>query len=165
MNEYMIDTNHRTHITAEPGEREVVFTRVFDAPRELVWKACTDPRCIPEWWGPQGYTTVVETMDVRPGGAWRYVQHGPGGGESAFRGVYKTVKPPERLAYTFEWEGMLGHTMLEIATFEEEDGATKMTVTDEFQTVGDRDEALLTGMEEGAIESGDRFAELLKRLK
>ncbi len=159
----MID-NH-TNVTAEPGEREVVFTRVFDAPRELVWKACTDPKLIPQWWGPHGYTTTVETMDVRPGGAWRYIQRGPGGGESAFRGVYKTVMPPERLVYTFEWEGMLGHTMLETATFEEQDDTTKMTVTDEFQTVGDRDEALLTGMEVGAIESGDRFAALLNKLK
>ncbi len=157
--------NNRTHVTAEPGKREVTFTRIFDAPRELAWKACTDPKYIPQWWGPRGYTTTVDKMEVWPGGAWRYVQRGPGGGESAFSGVYKVVTPPELLSYTFEWEGMLGHTMLETATFEEQDGTTKMTVTDEFLTVGDRDEALLAGMEVGAIESGDRFAELLKKLK
>ncbi len=154
-----------TKVTAEPGKREVTFIRVFDAPRELVWKACTDPALIPQWWGPKGYTTTVDKVDVQPGGEWRFIQRGPGGGESAFRGIYKTVTPPERLVYTFEWEGMLGHTMLETAVFEELDGRTKMTVTDEFQTVEERDEALLTGMEVGAIESGDRFAELLKTLK
>ncbi len=156
--------NNRTSVVAEPGEREVVFIRVFDAPRELVWRACTDPKLIPEWWGPHGYTTTVETMDVQPEGKWRFIQHGPGGGEFAFHGVYKTVTPPERLTYTFEWEGMPGRVVLEAVTFEEQNGETKMTVTDEFQTAGYRDEALLTGMEVGAIESGDRFAELLKKL-
>ena len=100
----MID--NRTKVTAEPGEREVTFTRNFDAPRELVWKACTDPSLIPQWWGPHGYTTTVVTMDVQPGGTWRFIQHGPGGGEFAFHGVYQIVTPPERLAYTFEWESM-----------------------------------------------------------
>ncbi len=159
----MID--NRTKVTAEPGRREVTFTRIFDAPRELVWKACTAPQLIPQWWGPKGYTTTVDKMEVQPGGAWRFIQRGPGGGESAFSGVYKTVTPPERLVYTFEWEGMLGHTMLETAAFNERDGTTEMTVTDEFQTVEERDEALLAGMEEGAIASGDRFAALLKKLK
>ncbi|MGZ4901790.1 MAG: SRPBCC family protein [Halobacteriota archaeon] len=159
-------TNHnRTTVVAEPGDRKVIFTRVFDAPRELVWRVATEPTLVPEWWGPKGYTTTVEEMDVRPEGTWRYVQHGPGGGEFAFHGVYRTVEPPERLTYTFEWEGMPGHVIRETATFEEQDGATKMTVTDEFETAGDRDEALLTGMEVGAIESGDRFAEVLKQLK
>lgn len=158
----MLENGHTT-VTAEQGGK-IVVTRVFDASRELVFKACTDPNLIPQWWGPKEYDTSVDAMDVRPGGVWRYVQRGPDG-ELAFKGVYHTVMPPERLVCTFEGEGMPGHVMLETVTFEEQDGKTKMTVADVFQTVEDRDGALQSGMKEGAIESGDRFAELLRKMK
>ncbi len=120
-----------TTVTAEQGGK-IVVTRVFDASRELVFKACTDSNLIPQWWGPKEYDTSVDAMDVRPGGVWRYVQRGPDG-EFAFKGVYHTVMPPERLVYTFEFEGMPGHVMLETVTFEEQNGKTKMTVADVFQ--------------------------------
>jgi uncharacterized protein YndB with AHSA1/START domain len=152
-------------ITAEPRGREVIITRIFEAPRDLVFKACTDPNLIPQWWGPKEYTTAVDEMDVRFGGIWRYVQRGPEGNEFAFKGVYHTVTPPERLAYTFEFEGMPAHVMLETAMFEEQSGKTTMTVIDVFQTVEDRDGALDSGMKEGATESMDRFAQLLQKLK
>ena len=152
-------------LTAEPRGREVVIARVFDAPRELVFKKCTDPNLIKQWRGPNEYSTAVDEMDVRFGGVWRYVQRGPDGNEFAFKGVYHTVMPPERLAYTFKFEGMPSHVMFETAMFEEQDGKTTMTVIDVFQTVEDRDEALQSGMKDGATESMDRFAKLLQKLK
>jgi uncharacterized protein YndB with AHSA1/START domain len=156
--------NSLTTVTAEPGKREVVITQVFDAPRELVWKALTDPELMPQWGGPKEYVITIDKMDVRSGGKWRYVQRGPDGSASAFHGVYKTVTPPERLVDTWEWEGMPGQAALETITLEEQDGATKVMTTEEFQTAEDRDRALQE-MSEGAIESGERLAELLKKMK
>jgi uncharacterized protein YndB with AHSA1/START domain len=156
--------NSRTTVTAEPGKREVIISQVFDAPRELVWKALTDPELMPQWGGPKEYTITIDQMDVRTGGQWRYAQRGPDGIESTFHGVYKTVTPPERLVDTWEWEGMPGQAALETITLEEQNGATKVTTTEEFQTAEDRDRALQE-MGEGAVESGERLAELLKKMK
>jgi len=153
----------KTNIIAEPGKQEIVMTRVFDAPRELVFKAYTDPKLIPQWWGPKDHTTTVDKLDVRPGGMWRFVQRGPDGNEYAFKGVYHESLPPERLVYTFEFELMPGHVLLETVTFEEHDGKTKVTVTSVFQTVEDRDGMVKSGMEEGAVETWDRLAELLAK--
>jgi len=147
-----------------PSDREIVMARVFDAPRELVFKAYTDPNLIPQWWGPRGDTTSVDKMDVRPGGVWRYVHRRPDGNEHAFNGVYREIVPPERLVYTFEFEGMPGHVLLETVTFEEHDGKTTLTDTALFQTVEDRDGMLKSGMEEGAAESLDRLEELLAKI-
>jgi uncharacterized protein YndB with AHSA1/START domain len=102
-------------------------------------------------------------MDVRPGGTWRYVQRDADGNEFGFHGVYHTVVPAEQIVYTFEFEGMPGHVLLETVTFEEQDGQTKMTDSLVFQSVADRDGMLHTGMEDGSAESMDRFDELLKR--
>jgi uncharacterized protein YndB with AHSA1/START domain len=153
----------KTDLVAEPGKQAVVITRIFDAPRELVFKAITDPGLIPQWWGPRRLTTTVDKMDVRPGGVWRFVQRDQDGNEYAFNGVYHAVVPPERLVYTFEFEGMPGHVLLETVTFEEHDGKTTATDTPVFQTVEDRDGMLASGMEEGAVETMDRFAELLAK--
>lgn len=151
----------RTSLIAEPGKPEIVMTCMFDAPRELVFKACTDPDLVPQWWGPKRLTTTVDKMDVKPGGVWRFVQRDSSGSEYAFNGVYREIVSPERLVYTFEFEGMPGHVMLETLTFEEHDGKTKLTDTSVFDTVGERDGMLESGMEEGAAESMDRLAELL----
>jgi uncharacterized protein YndB with AHSA1/START domain len=150
-------------LSAEPGSHAIVMTREFAAPRELVFRAFTDPALIPRWWGPRRYTTTVAQMEVRMGGLWRFVQHGADG-EFAFRGVFHQVLAPERLVYTFEFEGMPGHILLETITFEERDGQTTVTDTSVFQSVEDRDGMLQTGMEDGATETWDRFAELLKTL-
>jgi uncharacterized protein YndB with AHSA1/START domain len=149
----------------KPSDREIVMSRVFDAPRELVFSVYMDPQRIPEWWGPRSLTTIVDKMDVRPGGAWRYVQRGPDGSEYAFNGVYREIVPPERLVSTFEFEGMPGHVILDTAIFEEHDGKTKLTTTSLFQTAEDRDGMLTSGMEEGAAETMDRLAELLTTLR
>ncbi|MBI5283565.1 MAG: SRPBCC family protein [Chloroflexi bacterium] len=148
-------------IAAPPGKQEIIITRTFDAPRELVFRALTDPALIPQWWGPARLTTAVETMDVRPGGIWRFVQHDAEGNEYAFHGIYREVDPPARLVYTFEFEGMPGYVSLEIVTLEEHDGTTTVTNTVAFHTVEDRDGMLESGMEGGATESMDRLAALL----
>jgi len=152
-----------THLNfiAEPGKQEIVITRLFDAPCELVYKTYTDPHLIPHWWGPKNGTIIVERMDVRPGGSWRCIHRDVDGHEYPFRGVFHEVLSPERLVYTFEFEGMPGHILLEAVTFEERGGKTMLTDHSVFQTLEDRDRILRTGMEEGAVESLNRFAELL----
>jgi uncharacterized protein YndB with AHSA1/START domain len=140
------------------------MTRVLNAPRALVFKAHTDPNLIPKWWGRRSYTTTVDQLDLRVGGRWRFVQCDPDGNEYAFNGVYREIVPPERLSYTFEFEGMPGHVLIETLTFEEQDGKTRLTVTGLYQSVEDRDGMLQSGMEEGANESYEQLAELLATL-
>ena len=129
-----------------------------------MFKAHTDPNLIPKWWGPRKYTTTVDKLDLRVGGVWRFVQRDADGNEYAFNGVYREIVPPEKLSYTFEFEGMPGHVLIETLTFEEQGGKTKLTVTGSFQSVEDRDGMLHSGMEEGANESYERLAELLETL-
>ena len=144
-----------------PSDRETVMERIFDAPRELVFKAFTEPALIPKWWGQRNTTTTVDKMEVKPGGLWRFVQRDADGNEYGFNGQYREIVPPERLAYTFEFEGMPGHMLLETVTFEEQAGKTKVQVLSLFDSVADRDGMLQSGMETGANESYDRLAELL----
>lgn len=155
----------KTNVVAEPGSFEIVMTRTYDAPRELVFKVSTDPDLIPQWWGPAYLTTVVDRMEVREGGRWRYVQTDPEGNEYAFHGVYHSIEAPERIVWTFEWEGMPGHVILESYTFEDIGGKTKVTTQSVFQSVEDRDGMLASGMEEGSVELMDRMEALLAQLQ
>jgi uncharacterized protein YndB with AHSA1/START domain len=148
-------------LIAEPGRKEIIVTRVFDAPPELVFQTMTDPSLVPQWWGPRCLTTVVDQMDVRPGGLWRFINRELDGYEYAFHGVYHRVAPSEQLVYTVEFEGMPGHVLLETITFEELEGQTKITDQSVFQSVEDRDGMLMSGMEGGVLETLDRLAELL----
>ena len=143
------------------GKQEIVGTRTFDAPRDLVFKTMTDPTLIPRWWGPRRHATRVDEMEVRAGGRWRYVLRDPDGDETAFHGVYHDLTAPERLIYTFEWEGQPGHVLLETVTLEDVGGQTKMTDLLVFQSVADRDGMVENGMESGARETMDRLEELL----
>lgn len=147
--------------TIEPGKQEIVMTRTFDAPRDLVFKTMTDPNLIPKWWGPRYLTTRVDEMDLRPGGRWRYLQRDPQGNEHAFHGVYHDITAPERLVFTFEYEGVPGHVLLDTVTLEEVDGKTRLTDQSVFQSVADRDGMVQSGMESGATEMMDRLEELL----
>jgi uncharacterized protein YndB with AHSA1/START domain len=158
---------NQTNIIAEPGKQELVITREFDAPRALVFKAVTDPKMIPEWWGPRYLTTNVEKMDMRPGGQWRFIQRNDQGNEFAFHGVYHEVLAPERVIDTFEFEGLpeTGHVTLETMRFEElPGGRTRLTAQSVFQSVADRDGALQSGMEEGVVDTYNRLEELLKKI-
>ena len=147
-------------VTAE-GDREIITERVFDAPRERVFQAYVDPELIPQWWGGAG-TTVVDKMDVRVGGDWRYVTDHPEYGQSAFRGTYREIDPPSKLEQTFEWEGMPGHICVETATFEDLGGRTKVTTRSLFHTTEERD-GMLASMEGGPDESYEQLDELLAR--
>ncbi len=152
-----------TEIKAPAGKQEIIIKRTYQAPRELVYKIVTDPQLIPEWWGPRNLTTTVERMEVRPGGQWRFIQRDPQGNIFAFHGVYHEAKAPERLVYTLEWEGMPGHVLLDIESFEEQDGITTSTSKNIFETVEDRDGMLEQGMESGTNAVTERLSELLAR--
>jgi uncharacterized protein YndB with AHSA1/START domain len=149
-------------LKSEPGVQEVFITRVFDAPRERVFKAHTDPKLIAQWWGPARYTTVVDKLDARPGGTWRFLNRDADGNEYAFHGVFVEVIEPERITWTFEFEGMPGHISLETVTFEEHEGRTTVNVHSVYQSVDDRDGMLNAGMAEGLSESWDRLAALVE---
>jgi uncharacterized protein YndB with AHSA1/START domain len=153
----------KLQVVAEPGSHGIVMTRTFDAPRELVFKAHTDPEAIAQWWGLRDHQITVDKLEARAGGQWRFVERGPDGDEYGFHGVFHDVRSPERLVYTFEFEGMPGHVLLETITFEERDGRTTLTDQSVFQTVEDRDGMLQSGMEGGASESLDRLEELLAK--
>jgi uncharacterized protein YndB with AHSA1/START domain len=150
---------------AKPSDLELVITRVFDAPRELVFEAMTKPEHVRQWWGPRGFTLPVCEIDLRVGGAWRYVSRDPNGQEFAFSGVYKEIVPPERVVTTEGWEAMPGHEYVATMTLEEIDGKTKMTNRLRYQSVEDRDGHLQSGMEGGMRETLDRLAELLATMR
>jgi uncharacterized protein YndB with AHSA1/START domain len=155
----------KTKIVAEPGKQELFITRIFDAPRELVFKVTSDPKEIPNWWGPRNMKTVVDKMDVRPGGSWRYIQTDTSGNVFAFHGVYHDVKAPERDVRTVEFEGMPGHVLLQISKLEDIGGGkTKLTVQSISESVADRDGMLQMDMEKGINESHERLDELLKEM-
>ncbi|TAL69872.1 MAG: ATPase [Bacteroidetes bacterium] len=156
---------NKTNIIAEPGKQEIIITRLFDAPRELIYKVITDPINIPKWWGPKYLTTFVDKMEVIPGGMWRYIQHDKQGNEFTFHGFYHQISKPERLVYTFEFEGIPGHILLETITFKDMNGQTIMTDKSVFQSVEDRDGMLQSGMETGADETMERLNELLHSIK
>jgi uncharacterized protein YndB with AHSA1/START domain len=147
-----------------PTDREIHVERVFDAPRDQVFAAFTDPKLIPEWWGPRDTTTVVDQMDVRPGGSWRFVVRNSDGSETGFRGTFREITPPERVVQTFEWEGMPGYVSVDTATFEDLGDRTKVTTTSLFHTTEERDGMLESGMERGMNESFARLDQLLARL-
>ena len=155
----------KINITAEPGKQVIIIRHIFDAPRELVWKAMTDPDLIPRWWGPKMLATIVDQLDLRRGGIWRFIQRGPEGDDYVFHGVYHDIVPPERVVQTFEFEGMPGHVSLQTTIFDEHDGRTEATQTSVFQSVEDRDGMLNSGMAEGTTESNNRLAELLKEIR
>jgi uncharacterized protein YndB with AHSA1/START domain len=134
----------RTSIAAETAERELVVTRILDAPRALVFQAWTEPDRAARWWGPQGFTTLYCDMDVRPGGTFRASMRSPAGTVHWRRGVYREVVEPERLVFTFAWEdaeGKPGLQTLVTVTFADLDGKTELTLRQGvFETVAARDD-------------------------
>jgi uncharacterized protein YndB with AHSA1/START domain len=160
----MVEASGSALTITTPSDLEIVMTRVFDAPRELVFEAHTTCEHLEKWWGPRKYTLVVCEMDFRPGGAYRFVHRGPDGEEHGFRGEYREIVPPERIVWTFEYEGMPGHISVETMTLEDVGGKTTLTSTSVFDSLEDRDAMLQSGMEEGASETWDRLAELLQQM-
>lgn len=161
----MSDQQQATKATiTTPADREIHVERVFAAPRDRVFAVYTDPELIPEWWGPHGTTTIVDRMDVRPGGGWRFVSRDSDGSETAFRGTYREIAPPDRIVQTFEWEGMPGHVSVETATFEDLGDRTKVRTVSIFHTTEERDGMMASGMEGGLNETYDRLDAVLARL-
>ena len=159
---------NETGITAEPGKQELFITREFDAPRELVFRAFTDPELYVRWLGPRRFIMNLETFEPRDGGMWRYTHKDADGNEYGFHGVNHVVLAPELLIGTFEFEGLpeKGHVSLETARFEAlPDNRTKFTAQAVFQSVADRDGMIKADMEEGVRESYDRLDELLREIK
>jgi len=147
-----------------PTDREIHVERIFEAPRDRVFAAYTDPELIPQWWGPRGTAAIVDRMDVRAGGDWRFVIRNSDGSETGFRGTYREVTAPERIVQTFEWEGMPGYISVETVEFEDLGERTKVVTTSIFHTTEERDGMLGSGMEGGMNETFQRLDELLERL-
>lgn len=150
-----------------PSDLEIVMTRGFDAPRDLVFEVWTKPEHVRHWWGLRSSSMIHCEADVRPGGSWRYVTREENGDEVPFRGVYREVTPPERLVYTeiYDVEPFnTGDPAVNTVTFTEEDGRTIMTCTTLCPSKEVRDYILGSGMEIGAAETYDRLAEHIKTL-
>jgi uncharacterized protein YndB with AHSA1/START domain len=146
-----------------PGPREIRIERIFNAPRERVWQAFTDPALVAQWWG-RGNKLDIERLEVERGGHWRFVEHGPEG-VSGFEGRFREVTPQERLVQTFEWDGMPGYVAINTATFEDlGDGRTKIVTTSLFHTTEERDGMLSSGMEKGLNQSYVALDQLLAEL-
>ena len=161
----MITTKNQTEIKAEPGKQELFITREFEAPRELVFRAFTDPELIVRWLGPRELKMRIDQFDCRSGGAYRYIHTDPAGNDYSFHGVIHDVTAPERIIQTFEFEGLpeSGHVTLETTRFEALPGnRTKVTVQSVFQSVTDRDGMLQSGMERGVNDSHWRLDELFE---
>lgn len=146
------------------SDTELTMHRTFNAPRELVFRAFSEPELVAKWWGQRSSETIVETYDFRPGGAWRMIQRSPDGQEYAFRGSFLEIERPSRIVQTFEFEPMPGHISTDALTLTEVEGGTKLTIDSTFQSKEDLEGMLQSGMEAGANESYDQLAELLATL-
>ena len=165
--------------TTEPAEDEFLISRVFDAPRELVWKAWTEPERLTQWWGPRGFTNPVCELDVRPGGAHRVVMRSADGVDYPIKGVFREIVAPERLVMTMdcsehpaEWHDLVDPNrdknnrnpageMLQTVTFEDLGGKTRLTIRTRFESAGIRNAMVKMGMNEGWSESLERLTEHL----
>ena len=157
-------TAGKTRLIAEPGKQEIIITRLFDAGQEGLFKALTDPQLIPQWCGAPGQAnTAVDRMEVRPGGIWRWRFIDAQGNGVGLHGFYHEVLPPERLVYTFEYEGVPGHVLLRTVKLEDRAGQTLLTEQSVFQSIEDRDGMLQSGVKEGTIASWDRLEALLRK--
>ena len=149
-----------------PSDREIVLTRLFDAPRPLVFEAMTKPEHVRRWWGAldERYSMPVCEIDLRPGGSWRYVGRSPKG-EYTFYGVYREIAPPERLVFTEIFAPFPDVESVVTSVFTEEGGKTRLTISALYPTKDVRDSVLATGMAKGAGISYDRLEELLAELQ
>jgi len=149
-----------------PSDREIVLTRSFNAPRRLVFEAWTNPEHVKQWYGCSMMTLATCEIDLRAGGAYRYVLRDAAGVHHAMQGVYREITPPARLVYTerYATEGFTSNDALVTVLFAEHDGMTTLTSTILHQSKADRDAHLGTGMEHGAAETLDRLAALLAQM-
>jgi uncharacterized protein YndB with AHSA1/START domain len=148
----------------KPSDREIRIERIFDAPRDRVWRALSDPKLIAQWWG-RGNKLVIEKFELEKGGHWRFVEHSPQG-VHGFEGRFREVSPPGRVVQTFEWDGMPGYVVIETLELEDlGDGRTKLVNVSLFHTSEERDGMLESGMEEGLNESYAALDRVLASLR
>jgi uncharacterized protein YndB with AHSA1/START domain len=143
-----------------PTDREIVLTRIFDAPRRLVFDAFTKPELLKRWFGPRGWSLVVCEVDLKVGGTFRFVLRGPDGKEMGMRGVYREIAAPERSVHMESFDDYPGESQV-TTVLVEQDGRTTLTATVLYPSQEIRDIVIQSGMEHGAAESYDKLAELL----
>jgi uncharacterized protein YndB with AHSA1/START domain len=154
-----------TQIVAEPGTLQIIIEREFDAPRELVYRAYTDPALLVQWLGPRSLTMQIDYMDVRDGGSYRFIHTDAAGNEYGFRGVFHGEPTMDRTIRTFEYEGWPGHVSLETLTLEDRGGKTLVRTNSVFQSLEDRDGMVQSDMESGVNDGFERLDELLATLR
>lgn len=155
--------NTGTLQVATPTEREIVMTRVFHAPRQLVFDAYSKPELLKRWFGPRGWSLAICEIDFRVGGSWRFVLRGPDGREMGMRGVYREIVAPERTVHSESFDDYPGESIV-TAVLVEMDGKTTLTTTMLYESHEIRDAVIKSGMEHGAAESCDKLAELLETI-
>ena len=161
-----MSSKNKTTITAEPGKQDLFITREFDAPRELVFRAHTDPQLYAQWLGPRGYEMTLETFEPKSGGRYRYIHKDKDGNEFGFHGVFHEMSE-ELMIQTFEFEGLpeSGHVMLDTMKLEALPAKrTRVTIHSVYQSVSDRDGMVQSGMERGVNEGYERLDELLEKM-
>jgi uncharacterized protein YndB with AHSA1/START domain len=161
-----LTANRDSFTVTTPSDQEIRMTRVFNAPRDLVFEAMTRPEHVREWWGRlgDGYSVPVCEIDLRVGGRWRFVNRHPRG-EAAFHGEYREIAPPGRVVFTEIFEEFPDSVSVVTADLTEEDGKTRLTATVRYASVEVRDMVLGTGMAKGAGISYDRLEDLVATLK
>jgi uncharacterized protein YndB with AHSA1/START domain len=158
--------NSHTFKVSTPSDREIQMTRLFDAPRELVFETLTRPEHVRRWWGilDENHSCPVCEIDLRPGGAWRFVGRGPQG-EVAFYGVYREIQPPERIVYTEIFEAYPDTESLVTNVLTDENGKTRLTVIASYPSLEVRDMVLKSGMEHGAAIGYDLIEKVAGELR
>ena len=158
--------NSQSFQVTTPSDREIRLTRLFNAPRHLVFEAMTKPEHVRQWWGQlgDGYSVPVCEIDLRPGGAWRFVNRHPKG-EAAFHGEYREIVPPGRLVFTEIFEPFPDTVSVVTAEFTEEEGKARLTVTVSYPSLQVRDLVLGSGMAKGAGTSYDRLEDVVAQLQ
>ena len=154
----------KLNVTAEPGVPQVITSRTFDAPRDLVYRAFTEPDLLVQWLGPRQYTMTIERYDLRDGGTYRYIHADDAGNSFAFHGVFHGDPSPDGMVQTFEFEGAPGNVSMDTLTLEEHNGKTTVRTNSVYQSVEARDGMVQSGMAEGMNEGYDRLEELLGKL-
>ncbi len=158
----------KNNLQIDKENKVTTMERVFDAPRELVYKAHTEAELVAKWWGPNKYETIVDIYDVRVGGKWRMLHKSKVSGkqdEHGFHGEFKELDPPNKITWTFEWEGMPGHVIVETMELFNEDGKTRIKTTSHYDSIEDLEGMVQSGMEQGATESWDRLETLVTSMK
>ena len=150
-------------VTAEPGVPQVLTERDFNAPRDLVYRAFTDPDLLVQWLGPRRYTMTIDRYDMRDGGTYRYVHSDEAGNAFGFHGVFHGDPSPDGMVQTFEFEGAPGHVSMDTITFEDHGDTTTVRTNSLFQSVEARDAMVESGMADGMSEGYERLAELLDK--